>query len=1034
MTKLLTPILILQALLGLVLASCGGGGEEGVAPQPPTPPAVNDKLTLVGECTSGLVFTSEGGTKEITFTTDGGDWTAALTGNTIDWCSITPKSGSGTAGTVKVTVKASDSYDERSAVVQLTRGTVKRTVKITQKQKDALLVSSDNVEVEKDGGDFTVTVKSNIDYKYSIPVQFSSWLKEAPSSRALTERTIAFTAEKNFDYEGREGYIVFSGGGKEEAVYVNQAGGSRLLLSQTEQNISASGGTLSVELSSNCDFTVSTPTVDWVHKVDSRAMSSHTVYFQIDEYTSIEQPRQTEVTFTSADGGISETLTIIQHEKGEIILGDKEVEAKPGATSMSIEIESNIDVSYQISSGDESWIRVTLDSRSRAMQMHTMYVELAPNLTGASRQGTITIFDNNNPDYRQVVTVNQVAATFTLKSSSLKPGDFQDADRHDIMFEFETNLDTVALILPEHTVFRFEKNMFTMTNISGAGEVMYAGTAKVTLLANIRTYSATDYIRFRPVAGWVQENMPDFAKIEIHQDRPELSAIRDSITVSSFGTTLANLFSSNLSYTVSVDGNNSSWVKLSGYDASKRSYTATVSPNTTTQQRKAVLTAVATGNPDLKATYTIIQKAGVDTYEPLSYTLTETVRLSDQISEDEIASAKALAISGVLKTEDYEIIVKMVKQHSLRSLDLSKARITPDTGINPYKFRLEGVDDYFRFLDGEETTIPGGLFKAMPLSSLKIPDNIEILEDNILLGSSVKEFVLPASVSNIKSSAFADWRSGIRIDMSAATKVKKINKRTFDNDLNLEEVILPPNLEDIGESAFALNSLITLYTEPEGKLRTIKFPSTLKTIGQWAFIWQTGLEEVEIPAGVISIGKEAFEYNKSLRSAIVNCVTFDKILPQGLFYECESLEHVVIAEGYTEIGPEAFRGTGRIKSLVIPAGVTVIGNSAFSNSEIESITLPEGLTRIGKSAFWYCVNLETMTIPSTVTTIGDGALTGCCSNSIHLRMKTPPTIEGEISHLGDQYLRQITLYVPNGCKEAYQAIEPWNLFKEIIEE
>ena len=63
-------------------------------------------------------------------------------------------------------------------------------------------------------------------------------------------------------------------------------------------------------------------------------------------------------------------------------------------------------------------------------------------------------------------------------------------------------------------------------------------------------------------------------------------------------------------------------------------------------------------------------------------------------------------------------------------------------------------------------------------------------------------------------------------------------------------------------------------------------------------------------------------------------------------------------EGLTAIGAYAFYGYSGREALVIPDGVTKIGESAFDQSKIKSITIPTSVTDIDAFAFHSCENLE----------------------------------------------------------------------------
>ena len=72
--------------------------------------------------------------------------------------------------------------------------------------------------------------------------------------------------------------------------------------------------------------------------------------------------------------------------------------------------------------------------------------------------------------------------------------------------------------------------------------------------------------------------------------------------------------------------------------------------------------------------------------------------------------------------------------------------------------------------------------------------------------------------------------------------------------------------------------------------------------------------------------------------------------------------------------------TGTDTSVIIPDGVTSIGDRAFFNcTSANTIIIPDSVTNIGERVFWGCKNLEEITIPDSVTSIGGGTFKNCRS-------------------------------------------------------
>ena len=87
---------------------------------------------------------------------------------------------------------------------------------------------------------------------------------------------------------------------------------------------------------------------------------------------------------------------------------------------------------------------------------------------------------------------------------------------------------------------------------------------------------------------------------------------------------------------------------------------------------------------------------------------------------------------------------------------------------------------------------------------------------------------------------------------------------------------------------------------------------------------------------------------------------------------------VVVPEGVTSIGTEAFGNCADLTSVILPNSLTSIDNSAFFNcSGLLSISLPAGLETIGAHAFGNCASLASFAIPNKAVSIGPCAFLGC---------------------------------------------------------
>ena len=79
----------------------------------------------------------------------------------------------------------------------------------------------------------------------------------------------------------------------------------------------------------------------------------------------------------------------------------------------------------------------------------------------------------------------------------------------------------------------------------------------------------------------------------------------------------------------------------------------------------------------------------------------------------------------------------------------------------------------------------------------------------------------------------------------------------------------------------------------------------------------------------------------------------------------DAIKSVVIEDGVTKVGANAFYGCANVTSVRLPVGVTTLGDAAFSwCTALEKLHIPDGVTRIGEGAFYECYSLRQVAIPA----------------------------------------------------------------------
>lgn len=163
-----------------------------------------------------------------------------------------------------------------------------------------------------------------------------------------------------------------------------------------------------------------------------------------------------------------------------------------------------------------------------------------------------------------------------------------------------------------------------------------------------------------------------------------------------------------------------------------------------------------------------------------------------------------------------------------------------------------------------------------------------------------------------------------------------------------------------------------IYTRIDYNLISVTIPSSVSTIGYFAFAWCYSLKEITLPDGLT-------------------------VIDGGTFYDCRSLTKITIPSSVTRIGAE--------------------------------LDDEEGAT---DGPFAYCP-LETLIVPASVQTIGQAGLWTTENTIIIMESTTPPSSIHDMAledAMGSRVFSKII--VPNGSKDAYQNANVWKKYKNLI--
>ena len=381
------------------------------------------------------------------------DMKIAPTQNGVQWLTLDKVSGNSGNNKVTFTAQENPTYEDRSVVVQLIAGNTTRNIKVNQKRLKAITLTSDVFQVPVTGDNIDIEINHSADYSFTIPENYKSWIHMATNATRglLDSEKITFTIDPSDEYDKREGKIYFTSRDEEEVVTIYQAGEGKLVLSQNEYNLTGSEQEFTIDVSSNFDFGMTLPEVDWLqeNKSQTRGMSSHQLKFKVTKNEDYNSRSAKIKLFDNNNKKLSEEIVINQASIGAIITLDSTT-YNIGSEKQDLDIEVMSNFDYNVDFQGATWIKQRAKTRGVSSKLLKLTIEKNDNLE--ARTAKIKLYDKNSAASEEITIIQKAKSAIEVPTTS---------------FTVDENGGTVIVVVNSNTDYNFTINNDWIKEASG---------------------------------------------------------------------------------------------------------------------------------------------------------------------------------------------------------------------------------------------------------------------------------------------------------------------------------------------------------------------------------------------------------------------------------------------------------------------------------------------------------------------------------------------------------------------------------------
>jgi hypothetical protein len=300
-------------------------------------------------------------------------------------------------------------------------------------------------------------------------------------------------------------------------------------------------------------------------------------------------------------------------------------------------------------------------------------------------------------------------------------------------------------------------------------------------------------------------------------------------------------------------------------------------------------------------------------------------------------------------------------------------------------------------------------FRSLEIKELILPDSVKTIEGEAFSDCYYLDKITMGSDVSIASDAFKDcpgvkYENGLCIfgntlfrasddiseELIIPYNVTKIAGQAFKGNKVLKNVVLPPNLERLGEDSFSNCPNLQMVTftgsghdidfgwghifRENPNLLSVKLPEGITRIGTWMFQKSSNLSLVNIPSTVRDVEISAFEGTKLSRDFMDPRQMYLYLDKWLIGARTDQITVPEIEEGTVGIARAVFATSreGKMESVKLPDSVKIVCGYAFKNSRVKSVDLGK-IEHLGAEAL-YGSDLTEVHIPETCKYVGRNSL------------------------------------------------------------